>query len=385
MTDRQIKILHVITSLNIGGAETMLYRLLKSMDKARFQNQVVSLIRPGPVGDRIQALGIPVFSLNMRPGRLSLNALFGLVKLLRRESPDLVQTWLYHADLLGGLAAKISAVPVIWNIRASNMDMSFYRRLSSVVLRSCVLLSGWPQAVVVNSKAGQEFHTRLGYHPRRWVHIPNGIDTGQFQPNPAARIALRNELGIAPDSFLIGLIARFDPMKDQGNFLQAASLLSNRVSDVHFVLVGNGVEPSNIIFRDYLERDELRGRLHLLGQRYDISSLTAALDIASSSSSFGEGFSNTIAEAMSCGIPCVVTDVGDSAYLVGSTGEVVPPMDPQALANGWQRLIALGAEGRHSLGAAARQRIQDNFQQDEITRQYERLYDSVMTAVGQRS
>ncbi len=363
----------------------MLYRLLKSMDSARFENQVVSLIRPGPVGERIQALSVPVFSLNMRPGRLSLDALFGLERLLRRESPDLVQTWLYHADLLGALAAKISGTPVIWNIRASNMDMSFYRRLSSVVLRACVQFSGWPQAVIVNSKAGQEFHARLGYHPRRWVHIPNGIDIGQFQPDLSARKALRNELGLAPDTLLIGLIARFDPMKDHGNFFQAASLLALKADGVHFVLAGNAVEPATPSFRDYLDRDELHGLLHFLGQRDDISSLTAALDIASSSSSFGEGFSNTIAEAMSCGIPCVVTDVGDSAYLVGETGIVVPPMNPQALTDGWQRLISLGDEGRKALGAAARLRIQQNFQQDEITWQYERLYESLMIATSQTS
>lgn len=357
----------------------MLYRLLKSMDSARFENQVVSLIPPGPIGERIKALGVPVFSLNMWPGRLSLNALFGLTKLLRRENPDLVQTWLYHADLLGALAAGMTGSRVIWNIRASNMDMSHYRRLSSVVLRACVQLSGWPQAVIVNSKAGQEFHAHLGYHPRRWVHIPNGIDTGLFQPNPPARLALRNELGLEPVSLLIGLIARFDPMKDHMNFLQAASLLATRSPEVHFVLAGNGVEPSNLSFRDYLDRAELRGRLHLLGQRDDISGLTAALDIASSSSSFGEGFSNTIAEAMSCGIPCVVTDVGDSAYLVGETGIVVPPMNPTALSDGWQQLISLGVEGRHAMGTAARQRIQENFQQAEITRQYELLYESLLT------
>ena len=385
MNDNRVNIIHVITSLNVGGAETMLNRLLKSMDSGRFENQVVSLIRPGPIGERIQALGVPVFSLNMWPGRLSLDALFGLTRLLRRINPDLVQTWLYHADLLGVLAAKMAGLPVIWNIRASNMDMSHYRRLSSTVLRACVQFSGWPQAVIVNSKAGQEFHTRLGYHPRRWVHIPNGVDTGQFQPDPGARMVLRNELGLPSESLLIGLIARFDPMKDHGNFLRAAGLLASRAPDVHFVLAGNGVEPSNLSLRDYLDRDEMKGRVHMLGQRDDISRLTAALDIASSSSSFGEGFSNTIAEAMSCGIPCVVTDVGDSAYLVGETGMVVPPMNPQALADGWQRMIELGVGGRNALGAAARQRIQQNFQQDEIARQYERLYESLMLAIPHSS
>jgi glycosyltransferase involved in cell wall biosynthesis len=385
MNNERVKILHVITSLNVGGAETMLYRLLKSMDASRFENQVVCLIHPGPVGERIQSLGVPVFSLNMRPGRQSLDALIGLVRLLRRESPDLLQTWLYHADLLGVLATKISATPVIWNIRASNMDMSHYRRLSSVVLRACVQLSGWPQAVIVNSRAGQEFHAHLGYHPRRWVHIPNGIDTGLFQPDPPARMLLRKELGLAPDSLIIGLVARLDPMKDHWNFFRAASLLVDRSVDVHFVLAGTGVEPSKISFYNYFERYELHGRLHLLGQRDDISSVTAALDIASSSSSFGEGFSNTIAEAMSCGIPCVVTDVGDSANLVGESGIVVPPMNPQALAEGWHRMISLAVEGRNELGAIARQRIQQNFQQDEITRQYEILYESLMTTASQPS
>ena len=382
MINRRLKILHVITSLNIGGAETMLYRLFKSMDATRFENQVVSLIRPGPVGERIRALGIPVSSLDMWPGRLSLKGLFSLARLMRRESPDLVQTWLYHADMLGALAARMTGEPVIWNIRASNMDMSFYRRLSSVVLNACIQLSGWPQAVIANSNAGLAYHKQLGYHPRRWVHIPNGIDIVQFQPNPTARMVLRNELGLEPDTMLIGLIGRFDPMKDHDNFFQAASLLVTKSADVHFVVAGNGVEPSNLSFRDYLDREELRGHLHLLGQRDDISNLTAALDIASSSSSFGEGFSNTIAEAMSSGIPCVVTDVGDSAYLVGETGIVVPPMNPQALAEGWQRMIAMGVEGRNTLGAAARQRIQQNFQQDEIARQYERLYESVLTTAG---
>jgi glycosyltransferase involved in cell wall biosynthesis len=193
---------------------------------------------------------------------------------------------------------------------------------------------------------------------------------------------LRNELGLKPDVLLIGLIARFDPMKDHGNFLQAASLLAAKVAGVHFILAGNGVEPSNLSFRNYLDRDELHGRVHLLGQRDDIASLTAALDIVSSSSSFGEGFSNTIAEAMSCGVPCVVTNVGDSAFLVGETGVVVPTMDPQKLSDGWQRMIALGVEGRNALGAAARLRIQQNFQQDEIARQYEHLYESLMNAAN---
>ena len=378
MSNKRIKILHVITSLDVGGAEMTLFHLLKSMDASRFENQVVSLIHPGKVGEKIQALGVPVFSLEMRPGHPEIGSFFKLVELLRRESPDMVQTWLYHADLLGLLAAKTVGVPVLWNIRASNLDMSHYRRLSNWVLKACIRLSGWPQAVIVNSRAGQAFHEQLGYHPRRWVYIPNGIDTDQFRPNLSARAALLNELGLAPDALLIGLIARFDPMKDHQNFLQASSVLAANMPGIHFVLAGNKVDPSNPFFGKYLEKDELRGRLHLLGQRDDVPDLMAALDIASSSSSYGEGFPNSIAEAMACGTPCVVTDTGDSAYLVEKTGIVVAPKDPQALAGGLQKMISLGIERREALGAAARQRIQQNFQQNEVARQYEELYESLM-------
>jgi glycosyltransferase involved in cell wall biosynthesis len=178
---------------------------------------------------------------------------------------------------------------------------------------------------------------------------------------------------------LVGLVARFDPMKDHQGFLQASKLLACKLPDVHFVLAGNGVERSKPWFSAFLECEQLHDRLHFLGQRDDIPELTAALDIATSSSAYGEGFSNTIAEAMSCGIPCVVTDVGDSAFLVEKTGIVVTPQDPQALANGWQQLITLGVAGRNALGAAGRQRILQYFQQGEIIRQYERLYESLMS------
>jgi glycosyltransferase involved in cell wall biosynthesis len=378
MSNNRTKILHVITSLNVGGAEMALYHLLKNMNAVRFENQVASLIPPGPVGEKIQALGVPVFSLNMQSGYPSLGSFFRLVRLLRRESPDMVQTWLYHADLLGLLAARITGVPVLWNIRASDMDMSRYRRLSGMVRNMCIQLSGWPEAVVVNSRAGQEFHKKLGYRPRRWVYISNGVDTGQFRPDSSARAALRNELGLASDTPLIGLIARFDPMKDHENFMRASGLLAAKFPDVHFVLAGNGVEPSNPFFGNYLACSELHGKLHLLGQRNDTPILMAALDIVSSSSAFGEGFPNTIAEAMSCGTPCVVTDTGDSAYLVKKTGIIVAPKDPQALTEGWQQMIALGREGREALGAAARRRIEQHFQQEDAIRQYEQLYESLM-------
>ncbi len=377
MSKDRIKILHVITSFDIGGAEIVLYHLLKNMDADRFENQVVSLIPPGPVGEKIQALFIPVFSLGMRPGYPSPGGLFRLSRLLRRESPDVVQTWLYHADLLGLLAAKLTGLPVLWNIRGSYLDMSHYNRWSTRVRSICARLSAFPKAVVVNSRAGEVFHERIGYHPQRWVYIPNGIDTGQFQPDKFARTLVRNELGLEQDSPLIGLVARFDPMKDHENFMRAASLLAAKFPNVHFVLVGKGAESSTPFFGNFLGNNPLHGRLHLLGQRDDIPNLMAALDIASLSS-YGEGFPNTIAEAMSCGIPCVATDVGDSSFLIGDTGLVVPPKDPQALADAWERILSLSAEERLTLGEQARQRIQQLFSISQVARRYEVLYEQVL-------
>ncbi len=374
-----IRIVHIITDLNTGGAEMMLYRLLSSMDRERFESQVVSLIHLGVVGDKIRSLGIPIYSLEMQPGRPTFRGLLRLVRLLRHERPDILQTWLYHADLLGLIAARLAKIRVVmWNILASNIDMSRYRRLSKWTLRVCALLSGWPEAVVVNSLAGKDFHIRLGFHPRRWVLIPSSVDTDQFKPNPTARSALRQELGLSSETILIGLIARFDPMKDHENFLTAAGKLSHTFSDVHFILAGTGVTADNLQLSRLIEREKLSGRVHLLGYRQDIPGLTAASDIATSSS-YGEGLQTTVVEAMACGVPCVVTDVGDSAYLVGETGVVVPPRDAHALANGWTRLIRAGVEGRQALGQAARQRIHDHFDLGRIVGQYEQLYENLST------
>lgn len=374
---QSLKIVHLITDLNVGGAEISLYRLLTGMDRAQYENQVISLTPIGSIGEKLLTSGIRVRSLNMQSGRPSPRGFLQLSDWLRHERPDVLQTWLYHADLLGLLAAKTARIQkVVWNLRSSYHDLSQYRRLTGIVLKLCTWLSGWPQAVVTNSRSGQEFHTHLGYHPRRWVWIPNGIDIQTFKPDPDMRSALRRELDLPPESFLIGLVARFDPMKDHVTFLQAAGLLSPAWANVHYVLVGEGVDPSNPSLVDQVQNEHLAGRVHLLGRRMDIPRLMAGMDIVSSSS-YGEGFPNTIAEGMACAVPCVVTDVGDAAFLVGDTGIVVPPKNPPALAGGWSRIIDLGPEGRQRLGRAARRRIEQEFCIAKTVQEYQRLYQSL--------
>jgi glycosyltransferase involved in cell wall biosynthesis len=368
-----IKILHLITGLEIGGAEIMLYKLVAHADRGRFQHAVVSMLEVGPVGERIEAIGLPVYTLGMRRGVPNPRALFRLLGVLRRTKPDVVQTWLYHADLLGLLGASLTRVPVAWNIRTS-----FHSDLGPVVAllaKLCARLSAFPSAVVTNSEAARDLHTSLGYRPREWLVIPNGFDVRDFAPDASARPAVRQELGLSGDALLIGFVARFHPQKDHHTFLQAARILSEQSPEPQFVLVGRHVTADNKELRELVAADGLRERVHLLSERADIPRLTAALDIATSSSAFGESFPNVVGEAMACAVPCVVTDVGDAARIVGDTGRVVPPKDAPALALAWRELIDLGPKGRRELGLRARVRVEERYSLDSVVRQYETLYE----------
>lgn len=375
------RLFHIITGLNAGGAEMSLYKLLKTMGERSFESRVASLLGDGPIGAKIRALGIPVYDLGMRRSRPSARGLGRLVHLLRRERPALVQTWLYHADLLGTIATRITSVPaLLWNVRASNMEMEKYGFLSGLTVWACARMSGLPRAVVVNSEAGKAFHEAVGYRPREWVVIPNGFDVQEFRPDPAARTGLREELGSHSEALLVGLIARFDPMKDHANFVRAAGRLGATRPDAEFVMAGAGVTTDNSTLSEMIRRTAPNVRFHCLGQRADVPRLTAALDIASSSSSYGEGFSNTVGEAMACGVPCVVTDVGDSALVVGETGVVVPPRDPVAFEGGLHHLMEIGRDDRKRLGGLARERIRDRYSLETMARRYEETYRSVLEA-----
>lgn len=379
MSQAPSTILHLITELNMGGAEQMLYKLVTRMERKRFRCIVVSMTDKGPIGDKIAASGIDVLPLGMGLGRPTLSGLSRLYHLLKQESVDLIQTWLYHADLLGLLVGRMAGTHrVIWGIRCSNMHLRNYRPLTALTVRLCGLMSPLTDAIVVNSEQGMDVHRRRGYHTERMIWIPNGFETDRFYPDESAREWLLNDLGLTDDVVLIGLVARYDPMKDQTGFLRAASIVAEEEDTSHFVMVGRGIDQNNRELMPYLDHPRLKGRVHLLGLRHDIPRIVAALDIATSSSAFGEGFSNTIGEAMSCGVPCVVTDVGDSARIVGDTGLVVPKGDPEALTGGWLQLLRLGREGRRALGESARSRVLQNFEIGKVVRQFEEFYSGLL-------
>ena len=368
-----VKVFHVITGLSLGGAETMLYKLLSAMDRKAFANHVVSLTGEGDMAAPIRELGIPVTALQMKPGVPSPAGLWALWRALRRERPAVVQTWLYHADLMGLIAARLSGAPnVAWNVRCSDMGEDYYRGIAGGVVRVLAALSSRPQAVVCNSRAGRTMHEGLGYRPRRWDIIPNGFDLEAFRPDQERRAAVRNALGLRDEWPLIGMVARYDPVKGQDTFLAAAEILAPQRPDVRFALIGPGCDRDNAQLME-LARRLPAGRLHTLGLRRDIAAVTSALDIATCASQ-SEGFPNAVGEAMASGLSCAVTDVGDCAEMVAETGRVVPPGDPGALAATWRELVDLGPEGRRGLGDRARRRLSEHYSLARIAGRYEALY-----------
>lgn len=377
-----MRILHVITGLNVGGAEKMLYRLVSSMDARRFQSRVVSLLAPGPMGEKIAAAGVPLDSLGMTRGLPTPLALWKLVRLVRDYRPDILQTWLYHGDLAGLVAAKMAfplggGPKIVWNIRCSFMALEQYRRLTGVTLRACTALSGFPDVILTNSHEARRFHTELGYRAKRFEVIPNGFDLERFRPDREARQAVREELSIGPETVLIGQVARFDAMKDHETMVSAAAKVAEQ-GDVVFVLAGKGVNHDNLDLIGWMKRYGLAPeKVRLLGQRDDISRLMAALDVHVLTST-GESFPNVVGESMACGVPNVVTDVGDSSLLVGETGLVVPPASPDALAEALRELVSLRAERRAALGLASRKRMEESYGLRSIVRRYAALYEELV-------
>lgn len=337
MSER-LRILHVITGLNLGGAESWLVRLVAGLDRSRFDCRVVSLIPEGVLAAPLRKLGVPVESLGMSRGVPSLAALRKLSGLLRQWRPHVLQSWLYHADLLSFGAAWLArrgphgmadgsgasgpwTGSLSWGIRCAEMDLARYGLSTRLAIRACAALSGRVEAVVANSQAGAAHHIqKLGYSPRTMRVLPNGVDTERFQPDPDSRRALRAEWGVEPGEVLVGLVARVDPMKGHELFCQAAALARSTHPELRFVLCGEGTqpgEPGSEVLESLLAQNDLGVGLLRLGRRSDVRRVFAALDIIALPS-LAEGFPNALAEGLACGVPAVAFAVGDAAAIMTS-------------------------------------------------------------------
>jgi glycosyltransferase involved in cell wall biosynthesis len=384
---RPLRISHVISGLNVGGAETMLTRLVEWTDREKFLPEVISLTDAGALSGRIMASGIPVHALGMRRGVPDPAGILRLAQRFRQNPPDIVQTWLYHGDLIGGLAARLAGIKnIFWCIQNSDLSVQGSRRTTIATAKLCARLSrSVPQKIVCVSERAKAIHVSLGYDASRFVLIPNGADTDLFHPNAEARAQCRTEWGIPETTPVIGMAARYDPQKDYPTFLAAAALLKADHPEVRFVLCGSGVTSENAELVGAIRSAGLMGHVLTLGVRSDTPRVFSAFDIATLCSRFGEAFSLYLGEAMACGTPVVATDVGDSAYLVGDTGRIVPPGNPPALASSWGELIQCGEGRRRELGSAARRRVREFFSLQETVRQYAELHAASGSATTKNS
>lgn len=373
-----MRVLHVITGLGLGGAETSLVKLVAATPE--IEHRIVSLLPDGPLAATARAAGATVQSIDVSPSPVALLRVGRLIRIMREFAPDVVQTWLYHADFMGFLAARLArrpgrTVPVAWNIRCADMDLSHYRLATRFTVRLLALLSRLPQAIVTNSRAAVEHHRKLGYAGDFTV-IPNGFDTARFAPDAAARARLRAEWGMTVDQPLIGFVGRLDAMKDLPLLCRALSLAAVRQEDVRAVFCGQWLGPNDGAAQRLLRRHGLEGRVRLLGPRDDVPAVLSALDCLVLSSR-SEGFPNVLGEAMACGVPCATTDAGDAALIVGGEGRVVPRGDADALSRAILDILTLSPDEKAALGRRARERIEREFSIAAMAGRYRDLWASL--------
>lgn len=357
-------ILHLITGLDVGGAELALYRLLSGLPEAERQShRVVSLIAPGEVGQMITALGVKVDTLGLARGRPGLGAMLQLRKMLKGQDV-LVHGWMYHADLLATLAAPRQS---IWSIHNGMDGFANEKPLTRLIIRLLALLSFLPRKIIYVGTRTAFQHERIGYRRNKTAIIPHGFDIRRYQPAAAAKPRLREELGVSPATKIIGLLGRWDWSKDVPTFFAALA----KVPQAHAVLAGNRMDGTNSELMELVNRHGVRERVHLLGYRRDVPALLPGFDLLCMCSKTEAG-PMVVGEAMACGVPCVVTDVGDAAHMVEETGWVVEKENPVALAAALR--TALAASDLPERGARARARIEAQFTAEATVSAYQRLY-----------
>lgn len=356
----KMRIFFLIRSLNLGGAQRQLVVLAKGLQQRGHMVAVIVFYPGGFFEKELKGTSIPVISLNKRGRWDTPGFVLRLVKLLRHHKPDVLNSYLGAPNILTALLKPLfPRILMVWGVRASNMDLRKYDRLARLIYRVECWFSRFADLIIVNSYAGLSYAATCGFSTKKMIVIPNGIDTEQFKPSPKDGRRVRKEWNVPEHDKLIGLVGRLDPMKDHPTFLRAAALLLQKRQDVRFACVGDGrTNYQNDLFK-LGEELGLKEQLIWTGARRDMPAVYNALDILTTSS-YSEGFPNVIGEGMACGVPCVVTDAGDSEWIVRETGIVVPPGDPQSLADGWQ-LMLTSLNQPVDQKTICRQRIVDNF------------------------
>lgn len=362
-TNSRKVILHVITALKTGGAENMLALLLETNNSEKFEHIVVSIRPEGEIRHRIEKTGTKIFDLDVTGSFTSFVGVIKLSKLIRKLKPDIIQGWMYHGDLFSVLSLQLSKrrkkTKLYWGVRCSNLDLNNYSLQLRIVIWLCVKLSRFPDLIIVNSESGINFHKSLGYHANNFKLIDNGVDINKFKFDENMRITIRNELKISIDTVVAIVAARNDPMKDYQTLLSVLLKIDNCT----VIVAGSGTEilphQANVL---------------RLGRRGDMQNLFSAADFLISSSAFGEGFSNSISEGMSCSLPVVATDVGDSKRIVGNAGYIVSPKNRVELKEGIMTMLKLASTERKNMGESARKRISEKYTIQRTISKFKNIY-----------
>lgn len=367
-----IKVAHISTGLETGGAEIQLLRLLTDIDKNKFEMMVISLHKETYLADRIRELGLPVHSLQLKMNPLNIRKAYSLLKAF---NPDVIHGTMYEGGVVGTVLRRIlpKKPSVIWTVHEPLEHYNKEPIRKRMQLRLWGLMSKLPDCMMYVSNLNKEQHVNWGFNNDKAIVIPNGVDTSKCFPNKKAGLKVRESLGIAEDVFVIGKIARFHRQKNHIGFMHSAAILSKKHPEVQFMLVGTNVDENNSELVALRKELGLEGKVHMLGNRQDIPDVVNAFSLATLTS-FGEAFPLTLGEAMVSGIPCVATDVGDNDYIIGDTGLITPIGDDQAMAEAWGEMIEMDTDEFKKLGQDARQRTLDNFTLEQQVKQHEDLY-----------
>lgn len=364
-------ILHIITTLRTGGAERMLTRIIFETQKD-VSHAVISLTSGGEFSEQLRHANIPVYSLDMDAPLKAVNKFLGVSGFLQGFKPQIIAGWMGH----GNLAATIikffmpKTVKLIWHIRMTLYDLKKESLMQKLTLHLCKWLSRMPDAILYNSEAGKLQHEAFGFSTARSKLVDNGFDLGVLKPDTATRQKLRQQFNLTDNNCLIGMVGRYHPMKNHALFVRAASEIQKKHPHARFLLAGLGCDKDNSELIQLLTDHQILTSTILLGPRSDIADINNALDLALSTSSWGEGFSNTLAEAMACGTPCIATDIGGARHVIGDTGSIVTPENTAQLTDAIDAFLNLPAEARREMGDKAQQRIRDHFDIQVVARQY---------------
>jgi len=373
-----IKIIHVITCLNTGGAEMMLTKLVAASSLAEETHIVISLMGKGTLGDQVSKHA-KLYSLGLKSGGMSFSALVKLFKIIKKENPDVIQGWMYHANIAALLVNCVLRKVLVWNIRQSLVDIKLEKRLTALLIRVSSLSSFMVDKVIFNSHVSLSQHIKAGFTEKNVIVIANGFELDKFKELPVEQIiSFKKEYGIPTQSQIIGHVARYHPMKNHIGFVKLMSEVLLAQESVYCVMAGKDINEDNIELVNAISEGKCEHRFILLGERSDLASIYGIFDFTVNSSLWGEAFPNVIGESMACGTPCIVSDVGDSMRIVGDFGFVYTCDDDRGLVSHLESALNMGGEEYSKKSSLCKSHISENYSINAIYEQYVFLYKQLM-------